>query len=70
MKDQPANNRRGFIRNASIGAVAAITIPQIVTSAFAAEPKGKKVNINKNDVILLQGDSITDWGRDKKTLRT
>jgi lysophospholipase L1-like esterase len=57
------NNRRNFIKNASIGTIAAISIPQIVSSAMAASPKGKKVNIEKGDVILFQGDSITDSSR-------
>ncbi|RYD84007.1 MAG: lysophospholipase, partial [Sphingobacteriales bacterium] len=42
----------------------AISIPSIVTSAFAGEKKGKKISLQKNDVILFQGDSITDSGRD------
>ena len=62
MEDQ-SNNRRSFIKNASIGAVAAISIPQIVTSALAEAPKGKKISIEQGDVILFQGDSITDSGR-------
>jgi lysophospholipase L1-like esterase len=57
------NNRRSFIKNASIGTIAAISIPQIVTSALAAAPKGKKISIQKGDTILFQGDSITDAGR-------
>jgi lysophospholipase L1-like esterase len=57
------NNRRSFLRNASIGTIAAISIPQIVSSALAAAPKGKRVTIEKGDTILFQGDSITDSGR-------
>jgi lysophospholipase L1-like esterase len=59
------NNRRSFIRNASIGTLAAISIPQIVAAAIAEAPKGKKVSIEKGDIILFQGDSITDSGRNK-----
>jgi lysophospholipase L1-like esterase len=57
------NDRRNFIRNTSIGTLAALSIPQIVSSALAAAPKGKKVSIEKGDIILFQGDSITDSGR-------
>lgn len=57
------NNRRSFIKSASIGAVAAISIPQIVSSAMAVAPKGRRVSIDQGDVILFQGDSITDAGR-------
>ncbi len=58
------NNRRNFIKTAAIGTFATISIPQIAASAFASA-KGKKISINKNDIILLQGDSITDSGRTK-----
>jgi lysophospholipase L1-like esterase len=57
-------NRRNFIRNAAIGTLASLSIPQIV-SAATSTAKGKKISLNKEDVILFQGDSITDWGRDK-----
>ena len=58
------NNRRNFIKTAAIGTLASMSIPQIATSAFAST-KGKKISIQKNDIILLQGDSITDSGRIK-----
>jgi lysophospholipase L1-like esterase len=61
------NNRRNFIMNASLGTLAAISIPDIVSSAFAAAPKGKRVTIEKDDIILFQGDSITDAGRNRTT---
>jgi lysophospholipase L1-like esterase len=60
------NTRRDFLKTASIGTLAALTMPQIAASAFAeANAKGKKIAIQKNDIILLQGDSITDSGRGK-----
>ena len=40
-----------------------LPMPQIVSAAFAGE-SSKKVSLDKDDVILFQGDSITDWGRD------
>lgn len=58
------NQRRNFIKNASLATLAAITIPDIITSAFAAE-RVSRIKLSKNDVILFQGDSITDWGRNK-----
>jgi len=57
------NNRRSFIRNASFGTIAAISIPQIVSSALSCRAEGKRVTIEKGDTILFQGDSITDSGR-------
>jgi lysophospholipase L1-like esterase len=58
------NNRRDFIKKAAIGSLAAVSIPTIVTNAFAAE-KTKKTILAQDDVVLFQGDSITEWGRDK-----
>lgn len=62
------NNRRSFIKNAAIGSLAAISIPQIVSAAMATAVKGKKVSIEKDDIILFQGDSITDSGRNKTNM--
>ncbi|MDB5140828.1 MAG: lysophospholipase [Mucilaginibacter sp.] len=56
-------NRRNFIKNAGVGALATMALPQIVSATIAGE-KNKKIKLNQNDVILFQGDSITDWGRD------
>ncbi len=58
-------NRRSFIQAAAISTLASFTIPDIAKAAFA-EAKGKKISLNANDVVLFQGDSITDSGRDKK----
>jgi lysophospholipase L1-like esterase len=59
-----SNNRRNFIKNVSLGTLATVSIPEIVSSAFNEE-KTSHITLAKNDVILFQGDSITDWGRDK-----
>lgn len=56
--------RRDFIRNASLGGLLSLQIPSIVSSAFE-EQKAKKVSLGKDDVVLFQGDSITDAGRKK-----
>src|SRR4051794_10908677 len=58
------NSRRNFIRNAALGTAATLSIPQILSAAVAGD-NGKKIKIEKDDVILFQGDSITDWGRDR-----
>lgn len=55
-------NRRNFLRNVSLGSMAAISIPNIVTAAVAIE-KSKKIGLKKEGIILFQGDSITDAGR-------
>jgi lysophospholipase L1-like esterase len=59
------SNRRNFVKNAAMGTIAALAVPGIVTSAFAETPKTKKVTLADNDVVLFQGDSITELGRDK-----
>lgn len=58
-------SRRSFIRNTSLGVLGALTMPQIVSSALAAERKPKRISLNDNDVVLFQGDSITDAGRSR-----
>jgi len=61
-----ANNRRSFIQKVSLGTLAALTTPQLIVSAFAEDnAKTKKIILDKNDIILFQGDSITDAGRAK-----
>ncbi|NCD69685.1 SGNH/GDSL hydrolase family protein [Mucilaginibacter agri] len=61
------NSRRDFITKAATATVAAVTIPGIINTALAASTSGKKkISIDTGNVILFQGDSITDWGRDRK----
>jgi lysophospholipase L1-like esterase len=62
MKNFLINSRRSFIKSAAIGTVATLSIPQIVSAAVGTS-SAKKVELNDGDVILFQGDSITDWGR-------
>ena len=61
---QNDNSRRRFLKNSSLLTVSALTIPQLVSSAFA-EQDIKRHKIVKDNVILFQGDSITDAGRKK-----
>jgi lysophospholipase L1-like esterase len=65
MKNNLQNSRRSFLKTASIGTVAALSLPQIV-SASIDNAAASKIQLSTNDVILFQGDSITDWGRDHK----
>lgn len=61
-----AQNRRGFIKTAALGSTFALSIPQIVSAATAeTSKKVKKITLSNNDVILFQGDSITDMGRNR-----
>ncbi len=54
---------RKFVKTAAAGTIAGLFIPDIVSAAIA--PKTKKITLEKDSVILFQGDSITDGGRDK-----
>lgn len=60
-------NRRSFITKTIIGA-SLLTNANLLTAqaeTLAGLKKSKKINITPNDVILFQGDSITDNGRDR-----
>jgi lysophospholipase L1-like esterase len=63
--DSNFNSRRSFIKKAALGTIAAISIPEILSAAM---PKGKikAIKLLMNQVILFQGDSITDSGRNKE----
>ena len=65
MKDKHPTSRRNFLRSTTLATVAGLSLPQLSASAFAAEPSRKKVTLQKDDIILFQGDSITDAGRKK-----
>jgi lysophospholipase L1-like esterase len=58
------SNRREFLKTtATVTAVA--TLQPWMVSAKEIIPKHKKIKLKENAVVLFQGDSITDAGRDK-----
>jgi hypothetical protein len=57
--------RRKFITQSSLVAASGLLIPNLVKAAYDAEPSASKIRLQKDDVILFQGDSITDAGRKK-----
>ena len=59
------STRRDFIKKAAAGSAMAVSFSHIVSSAFA-ETKPSKIALRKDDVILFQGDSITDSGRSRE----
>lgn len=63
MHEKEKTSRRNFLKKSSLTGVGLLTIPQLVSTAFAEETRSKKITISKDDVILFQGDSITDAGR-------
>jgi len=61
-------NRRNFLRNAAVNTVGLAAIPGILSAAMPISSKKKKgilTSLNAKDVILFQGDSITDAGRER-----
>ena len=62
---QTDSSRRSFIGKVALGSLATLSIPEIVSASMALE-KPKKVLLSSNDIILFQGDSITDSGRNRK----
>jgi len=64
MEKKDNNSRRNFIRKASLGTMLAVSIPEIVAASMLSSGL-KKISLDKNSIILFQGDSITDSGRNK-----
>lgn len=58
-------SRRGFIKTAGFAGALSLSIPQIVEAAYG-EKKPGKITLQKDDVVLFQGDSITDSGRNRE----
>ena len=61
-------SRRSFLTKSAKGAAALASIPAIVSSCIPDKnsENGNYEILKENDVILFQGDSITDAGRNKK----
>jgi lysophospholipase L1-like esterase len=58
------NSRRSFLKNTALAGLAAVNIPLIVSAAYKPE-KSRKIALSNGDIVLFQGDSITDAGRKK-----
>lgn len=62
-------NRRNFLRNAAATTVGLAAIPEILSAAMpfhGMKQKGLLASLSKGDIILFQGDSITDAGRERE----
>jgi len=59
-------SRRTFIGTSLMGAAMAVSLPEIVKAAVKSSHAAPKIRIQENDIVLFQGDSITDAGRDKE----
>ena len=65
MNKPDLNSRRSFIRKAAMGSIMAVSIPEIISASMSSAPV-KKTLISKENIILFQGDSITDAGRNRE----
>lgn len=59
-----SEGRREFLKKASVGSALALGLSQIVSTAYGAR-KPAKISLRADDIILFQGDSITDAGRNR-----
>ncbi len=59
------NNRRSFIKKTAMGGLLALSIPEILSAAMVSEGV-KKNTLTMDNIILFQGDSITDSGRNRE----
>ena len=59
------NNRRNFIKKVALGGLIAVSIPEILSASMVPAAL-KKNKLIKDNIILFQGDSITDSGRNKE----
>lgn len=60
-------NRRKFIGHSLVGASLLSWIPQLVRAENTRDWDANTVRVERGDVILFQGDSITDHGRNRET---
>lgn len=61
-------SRRNFIRYTTLGGIGLATIPSVVSASF--QEKGlSRIKLNSGDVVLFQGDSITDMHRNRDDFR-
>lgn len=61
------NSRRSFLKKATLTGIAAISAPGILSASMAGA-EASKLKLGKDNVILFQGDSITDAGRNKEDM--
>ncbi len=64
MKENRNSNRRDFIRKSALSGVMMATVAEVLAEKGTAS-QADKITLDKDAVILFQGDSITDAGRKK-----
>ena len=65
------NSRRDFLKKGSLAELTALMLHEISKATVKENTSvhAPKINLNKDCVILFQGDSITDCGRDRNSNR-
>ena len=65
------NSRRDFLKAAAFTGAGALLIPSMASGAInkKAAPRKSAITLKNDAIILFQGDSITDAGRDRKSLQ-
>ncbi|MCC8198503.1 MAG: SGNH/GDSL hydrolase family protein [Tannerellaceae bacterium] len=60
------DSRRNFLKKGVLAGVGAMLIPELAKAVVAEQTAGhaSKITLQKEAVIMMQGDSITDSGRD------
>ena len=58
------NSRRNFVKLTALGSILSMGNPATLLAGTTAESKSK-ISLEKGSIILFQGDSITDFGRDR-----
>jgi len=60
------NSRRNFVKLSTLGSLLTISNPASLLAATTKNENLGKIKLEKDYIVLFQGDSITDFGRDKK----
>lgn len=68
MDSTTKQERRSFLKTVSVGGLITLVSPGLLTAA--PTEKKSKITLSENDVILFQGDSITDAGRARDNDKT
>jgi hypothetical protein len=61
-------NRRSFLKQISFATAGVVAMPEFLQATVNEANPGKSIRLNKNDVIVFQGDSITDASRKREEL--
>ncbi len=61
-----SSNRRNFLRQMAVGACVGMAPLNLMATEEEASRKKNKIQINPGDVIVFQGDSITDANRKRE----